>query len=221
MLQCPLCLSIEEQKFEEKNFQVLKHQNIVEWQHFHCGVCDLIFIDPAAHLPQVEERKRYEQHQNLAHNAGYVKYLRPALDLILAAFPMPHGRPRSEISVLDFGCGPGPVLADLLRQHGFDVHLFDPYFFAFPQVLQRTYELIVSTEVFEHFYNPSFEIERLRNCLDDKNGILLVQTGLHQGDEFFKQWWYARDPSHVVFYSKKTFEWIQNKWQFPKLLLVE
>lgn len=34
-------------------------------------------------------------------------------------------------------------------------------------------------------------------------------------DKLFENWYYRRDPTHVVFYSQKTFEVIaeQNNWQ--------
>ena len=53
---------------------------------------------------------------------------------------------------LDYGCGPGPALAHMLREAGHDVALFDPFFAPDPAPFNRTYDFVTCTEVAEHFH---------------------------------------------------------------------
>jgi hypothetical protein len=42
-------------------------------------------------------------------------------------------------------------------------------------------------------------------------------TLLHPGIERFDTWWYARDPTHLAFYSARTMDWIAQRWGFRVL----
>ena len=42
---------------------------------------------------------------------------------------------------LDFGCGTGPALADMLIKEGFKVSLYDPFFYPDKDVLSKQYDL--------------------------------------------------------------------------------
>ena len=48
-----------------------------------------------------------------------------------------------------------------------------------------------------------------------KNSFLAVMTTFIPENEKFEDWYYRRDPTHVVFYNKKTFEIIasQRNWK--------
>jgi 2-polyprenyl-3-methyl-5-hydroxy-6-metoxy-1,4-benzoquinol methylase len=68
------------------------------------------------------EKSRYQFHENRITNLGYVKFLNQAIEPALNYLS-----PGS--TGLDFGCGPGPVLAELLAGMGFYMYIIDPYFF--------------------------------------------------------------------------------------------
>lgn len=68
-------------------------------------------------------------------------------------------------TILDFGCGAGPVLKRPLEEGGFRVHLYDPFFYPDREVLDEEYDFIIASEVLEHLYNPYEEIIRLKRCL--------------------------------------------------------
>ena len=50
------------------------------------------------------------------------------------------------MSGLDFGAGPGPALAAMMSEDGFDVAIYDPFFQPDAEALQRKYDFITSTE---------------------------------------------------------------------------
>jgi hypothetical protein len=50
----------------------------------------------------------------------------------------------------------------------------------------------------------------------EENGILAIMTSFLSNIEDFENWYYRRDPTHVVFYSQETFKVIarQRKWKY-------
>jgi len=122
-------------------------------------------------------------------------------------------------SVLDFGSGPEPVLAHLLGQEGFKVEIYNPYFSPEKVYENRTYDLIASTEVFEHFENPVESFKTLYNCLKAE-GIISIMTLYHPQDrEKFQNWWYRRDETHISFYSHDTIKYLADVFNMKILLL--
>ena len=167
--------------------------------YYFCAYCRFIFIDEDNIVAPGKEVDLYKQHNNTFANEGYVnmfnvfmrKTVEPYEDKIDKA--------------LDFGCGPGPVLAGLLQQKGFTVDIYDPYFAPERTFEKKSYDLITSTEVFEHLKNPLETLSMLKNHLT-KDGILAIMTLFHPDDtNLFKQWWYRRDPTHIAFYRPFTF----------------
>jgi SAM-dependent methyltransferase len=115
-------------------------------------------------LAPEKERAHYDLHEN-GPSTGYLAFLQPALDAVLSrAAPAGEG--------LDFGCGPGPVLAQQLRERGYETVLYDPFYAPDEGVLRRTYDFITCTETAEHFADPAREFEQLASLL--RPGGLLV-----------------------------------------------
>ena len=116
---------------------------------------------------------------------------------------------------LDYGCGYAPALADILKKEGFNIDFFDPIFFPNQNIFLRKFKFITCSEVVEHFFYPHEEFIKLDNLLDN-NSCLVIMTTFMTADHLFENWHYRRDPTHVVFYNKKTFEVIagQRNWQF-------
>ncbi|WP_382328301.1 class I SAM-dependent methyltransferase [Hydrogenophaga sp. UC242_50] len=110
-------------------------------------------------------------------------------------------------SGLDYGCGPGPVLADLLREAGHTVALYDPFFHPDTGALATPHDFITCTEVAEHFHDPAAEFRRL-DALLRPGGWLALMTRFQTDDARFAQWHYRRDPTHVVFYREATLRWL-------------
>jgi hypothetical protein len=165
---------------------------------FHCANCDLIFKDPRDFLDWNQQRARYDQHENTIDNPGYREFFAPLLESLRPFF-------RGQ-SALDWGAGPGPapVLAQLLRHEGLQVDIYDPVYH--PSLPSRQYDLITSTEVLEHFQEPSRSLREIGSHLKS-GGLFAGMTQFHSGVEAFRNWWYAKDPTHMVFYSQATFQW--------------
>ena len=190
VLKCPLCGLGEPQLYNQGRFRT----------YWRCSLCHLVFVPPDQHLDSLAESSRYALHQNRPDNPGYVNFLsRLAKPLVK--------RLCSDAVGLDFGCGPGPVLAEIIREAGHSVDLFDPFFAKKHDVFNKKYDFITSTEVFEHLYNPGAEISRLVSMLN-KGGILGVMTKLVVSQEHFGNWHYKNDKTHVCFYSRGTFDYL-------------
>jgi len=166
--------------------------------YHHCPSCDFIFMDERALPSTEEERQEYLKHDNTRENTGYVGMLAGFIRSCI----VPHQA--SVRTVLDFGCGPGPVLVELLTEAGFEVDAYDPHFFPEKVYEGRQYDLITATETLEHIHDPMESLRLLKKHLNPE-GKLAVMTRFHPGDpEAFKTWWYRREASHVSFFSPTT-----------------
>lgn len=161
-----------------------------------CGGCEARFLDPRQHPLAREEHAHYLLHENDVHDPGYRCFLSRLARPLL-------GRLAPESSGLDYGCGPGPALAEMLREAGHSVALYDPFFRPDPGPLARQYDFVTCTEVAEHFHRPSNEFVRLCSLVRP-GGWLGVMTCFQTEDAAFARWHYRRDPTHVVFYREAT-----------------
>lgn len=168
--------------------------------YLNCGTCNLVFVPPDCFLPPEAELAQYKFHQNDVADAGYRQFLsRLMLPLVAKLAPGASG--------LDFGCGPGPALAHMLRESGFEVALYDFFFYPDDSVLQaRCYAFICATEVVEHLHHPGRELERLWSLLQP-GGWLAIMTKLVSDQTAFANWHYKNDPTHVCFFSADTWRW--------------
>ena len=171
-------------------------------RYYHCRHCALIHLDPRDCLDGAAEKAFYETHQNGIADAGYVRFLRRILEPA-QAFLKPGMR------CLDFGCGPGPTLAVLLRQAGLCCDNYDPFFV--PQPPCPPYDVIFSTEAFEHFHRPAAEFEYLVALLRPE-GLIAVMTEMWTDLSRFGDWYYRRDPTHVSFYHADTFSYLAQRY---------
>ena len=114
---------------------------------------------------------------------------------------------------LDYGCGPGPALCAMLEEDGYVMHKFDPFFYPNKTLFSQRFDFITCSETVEHFYYPFTEFKLLYKMLNPSS-ILGVMTNFLSDDSLFENWYYRRDPTHVVFYAKITFQIIakQRGW---------
>jgi hypothetical protein len=173
--------------------------------YFRCGTCELVFVPPIYFLSADEEKAKYDMHQNAPTHQGYRKFLGRMLEPMRERLaPDSHG--------LDFGSGPGPTLSVMFEEIGYTMTLYDPFYANEPAALKRQYDFITATEVVEHLRQPGKELDRLWACLKNK-GSLGVMTKLAEGLEEFAGWHYKNDPTHVNFFSQKTFKWLADQWR--------
>ncbi len=192
---CPLC-------FSESNDLYSKDKNRI---YLKCPVCRLVFVPEAYFLTAVDEKKRYDFHNNSHDDEGYVTFLYRLIS------PLKERRDTSH-SGLDFGSGPIPVLADLMRQDGYKIETYDIFYDNRPETLLKHYEFITVCEVIEHLHKPMSVLTTLFSALNE-DGILAIMTQPAVPADRFFGWRYKNDPTHVLFFSDETFEWIANKFQ--------
>ena len=166
--------------------------------HWRCDGCEARGLNPA-HYPQAaEEKAEYDRHENHVDDPGYRQFLSRLADPLHACLaPGSHG--------LDYGCGPGPALAAMLREAGHVMALYDPFYHPDAAPLTRRYDFVTCTEVIEHFHHPAREFDRL-GALLRPGGWLALMTCFQTDDAKFKDWHYRKDPTHVVFYRAETLE---------------
>jgi hypothetical protein len=117
---------------------------------------------------------------------------------------------------LDYGAGHQPVLSEHLRALGYTMTIYDPYFWPATEALETSYDFVVACEVAEHFFDPAAEFARLRRLVRPA-GALLLNTEIYNDGIEFENWYYRRDPTHVVFYSARTLEWIGRRYGFAEV----
>lgn len=165
-----------------------------------CKECEFIFLDENYLVTENAEKTQYSFHNNTKENTGYVEYLERFIEEAITPYA------QDVNDVLDFGCGPGPVLYELLKERYKRVDKYDPYFSPEKVFENKKYDLITSTEVFEHLKKPLEVMEFLKDHLKE-GGILSLMTGFHNNNqEKFKNWWYIRDQTHICFYTPKVFQ---------------
>lgn len=152
-----------------------------------------------------EERTRYDQHNNDSSDTRYVEFLRRLADPLLARVERTGSAAAGPLSGLDFGSGPVPVLAELLRRRGHHVACYDPFYAPDRTLLEGAarYDFITCCEVAEHLHDPAGEFEGLALLLRP-GGVLGVMTEFQTKDERFARWYYREDRTHVVFYREET-----------------
>lgn len=192
---CPLCLGDQTSTFHSDNRR----------NYRHCQNCRLVFVPAEHHLTPDEEKAIYDLHQNDPDDPGYRNFLSRL------TYPLQH-RLSPEATGLDYGCGPGPALAAMLREQGFDIRLFDPLYADDRTVLNRRYDFITATEVVEHFRRPHQEFNRLFALLKP-GGYLGIMTKLVVDATAFARWHYKNDLTHVSFFSVPTFRWLADQYR--------
>ena len=187
---CPLCIDSRTSLFHRDRAR----------SYWRCRTCALVFVPAVDHPAPAAEKARYDQHRNDPADPRYRAFLDTlAAPLLTRVAPGSRG--------LDFGCGPGPALAAMLREAGMDVDLYDVFYAADERVWKRKYDFVTATEVFEHLHQPGREIDRLLGVIRP-GGWLAVMTRWVDSIPSFDNSRYVRDPTHVCFYGRATFDWI-------------
>ena len=159
--------------------------------YLRCCKCQATLVS-AAQLPSHQTQlQKYQQHENDPLDARYREFLNRLAAPLLAELPA------NQVG-LDFGCGPGPALADMLSQAGHSMRLYDPFFFPDATVLDQQFDFVTCTEVAEHFHQPHAEFTRMVALLKP-GGLLALMTSFQHDDSRFADWHYRRDPTHVTF----------------------
>lgn len=174
--------------------------------YWWCSGCGARFLD-RAQLPSAdEEHRHYRLHENDPGDPRYRQFLSRLACPLLERMP-------AGLGGLDYGCGPGPALAAMLREAGHAMAVYDPFFWPDEGALGRTYDFVTCTETAEHFHRPADEFDRLDRLLAP-GGWLGLMTCFQTEDARFAGWHYRKDPTHVVFYREATLRTLaaQRRW---------
>lgn len=201
-MQCPICQM-------KALIEVVAKGRVYgrdQWTYHACVSCEFIFLNPSERLSSDDEKARYLTHNNNHFDQGFSDFLdlfaEPVSEIL---------KDKQLMKGLDFGSGPEAVLAEKFRQRGFEISIYDLFFAADESVFEKTYDFVICHEVIEHCFEPLREIKIMLDVLKT-GGVLAIRTLLHPGPESFESWRYRKDPTHVSFFQKKTFEFIANKY---------
>jgi hypothetical protein len=191
---CPLCQFTTTTPFFSDNRR----------DYLRCPQCKLIFVSRDDLLSQKEEKARYDLHENSPEDEGYRQFLKQFLDPFIQRIGPP------PLEGLDFGSGPGPVLAMILEKQGYRMTLYDPYYAPDKSPLQRSYDFVTCTETIEHFNSPDKDWRLLISLL--KPGAWLgIMTQLVEDPKEFPGMHYITDRTHVSFFSRQTFQYLADR----------
>lgn len=193
----------------------IRNQFVPERKYFHCQNCDLIFLAPEQRVTVEKEQARYATHENQAQNSGYREFMMKFAGPVLSYLQ------KNQIKIesgLDYGAGQSSPLAPIFSENMIKIYEYDPYFKNFPHLLEKKYDLVMATEVVEHFREPLRDFEKMKSLLNSK-GTLALMTQFHQGAEHFSSWWYPKDFTHICFYSERTFSYLSESFRLKIELL--
>lgn len=203
-------------------------------EYFECKQCRLLqsyhldSLSPAE-LDNVYDSSRWAEDPDpgaawrLAHVARKLEILKR-----LGMLPRsPTGR-----NVLDFGSGSGFIVAYVAHRFGGRVAGYEPYVapsFASERILrdwesvvdQGPYNLVIASEVFEHFTRPREQIEAIRDVLADPAALFLT-TGRYIPGTHGIDWSYLAPHSghHVAFYAEASLAEIGRILDLPRIYQV-
>lgn len=201
-MKCTLCGS------DTKTYEVWR-----EKEYLKCKGCNALLLNSKDYLNAEQEKRRYQEHNNDVYDPRYQKFVSPIVDGVLRDY----GR---EDLGLDFGAGTGPVITKMLKDQGYDIKIYDPFFANYPGKLEEKYDYIVCCEVMEHFHNPREEFQLMKSLLKE-GGSIYLKTQLYSEEIDFASWGYKNDDTHVFFYHRKGLEWIRENIGFSSLLVEE
>ena len=191
---CPLC----------HGKQIVHYYRDGARDYLRCPDCNLVFVPPGQHLSAAAGKAYYDLHENHLDDPGYRRFL----DRLFSPL---NERLAPNANGLDFGCGPGPALAAMLREAGHQVVLYDPLYAPDDTVLGAPYDFITLSEVAEHLAAPGVELDRLWRLLRP-GGWLAIMTKRVRDQDAFKTWHYITDPTHIAYFSEATFFWLAERW---------
>lgn len=200
MFRCRLCSSITVSFFEQnqRNYERCTHCLLIQLRRSQC--------------PSLEEEKaEYMLHNNDPYDPRYRRFLQGVTEAMIQWLT---DEQRTSPDILDFGSGSGPTISVVLEERGWKVHNYDPLYSPDIKHIQRKYDVISSTEVVEHFYEPKSSWELLFSLLKN-DGFLVVMTqssDKHFTSDSFGKWRYIREKSHVAFYHTKTMKFLAQNY---------
>lgn len=205
--KCGLCLT--ENLIEFKSIQQKIDRKISLQVYYQCSLCDLVSKSSLNYLTRDEELKRYQTHNNDLQQPGYRDHLNRLWSPLKTYIPLAS-------KGLDYGSGPTPAFAELMRSEGYEVSIWDPFFSPDKSVFKTYYDFVTCVEVIEHCVSPHVEITNMLSLLSPQ-GVLAIGTWQFTKDKDFLSWGYRLDPTHISLFTPKSFDWCRTNWNLELL----
>ena len=154
-------------------------------KYYECKNCG--YLRKNSPISKDEEKERYDLH---IVDFGYREYM---YKVYLKIEKYISGR------TLDYGCGKIHLLADIIKEKGFDSSFYDLYYHNI--LINGTFDTIILIEVFEHIldiYDLMLNLKKLLN----NDGKIIIMT--KKKEYPLEKFWYLRDITHVSFVDDKT-----------------
>lgn len=164
----------------------------------YCKDCGLIFVPDCEHVSLLEEKLRYDNHDNSRSNAGYVNFLEKMVQTVEC-----YGT--KDIKILDFGCGKQAVLTCLLNEKGYSCTAYDPLYQQYSALINSQFDIVILCEVIEHLRKLNAELALIKSLINPQSKVI-IRTQLYKSTNSILDWWYTKDITHVNFFTKKTIE---------------
>lgn len=191
-INCPLCGGTKTKPFYHDRRR----------EFFQCLECDLVFVPPEFHLSAAAEKKRYDHHNHSVDDSGYRTFLTRLFQ------PLENKLPTGACG-LDFGCGQTPTLSVLFEEAEFPCRNYDLYYANDPSVLETQYDFLTCSETMEHMLHPGEEFTRFVQLIRPGGWIGLMTQLRDEAAVPFEQWFYKDDKTHICFFSKQSFQWLE------------
>ncbi len=205
MQVCPLCQKTQNHLFYEEKRRAF----------YRCEHCFLVFVPETYHISPEEEKKRYDQHQNNEESQqfeGYKKWMQDFWNWIKLSGVGVQGK------ICDYGSGPHPILNEFAQLEGIHIISYDLYYAPESKASLVDLELLILSEIVEHFRNPYQEWNDLKKMVKT-GGHICIRTSLWNEETRWKDWAYARDITHINFYHQKTFDYLAQTYNWKILRL--
>ncbi|MDP3177695.1 MAG: class I SAM-dependent methyltransferase [Spirochaetaceae bacterium] len=164
-----------------------------------CLACGYLGLSTSRFLDRRSELERYRLHRNDPGESGYRAFLESFIEAAIAPY-LARGA-----SILDFGSGPRPALAELLLERGWDAAAYDPFFAPGDAWRRRSWDAATVHEVAEHLRSPYRSLSALASRIAP-GGFLAIRTRFApESAEELASWWYRLDPTHIGFFREKSF----------------
>ena len=122
-----------------KNNKLKFFLNVKGLDYWQCMLCKATMLDPVQFISSNKEKKHYLKHNNEINDTRYRTFVSNLIEPL-----------KDKISIddvgLDYGCGYAPALADILKKDGFNVELYDPFFFKNENIFFRKLNFITCSE---------------------------------------------------------------------------
>lgn len=195
MQRCPLCSDNQSQPYHKDRYR----------NYHRCPSCQLIYVPPSERPDVLSEKAQYDLRDSHSGDDSYRDFLSRLLKPLLTKI-------KPGAIGLDFGSGPGPLLASMLREAGMKVRTYDVFYDPDASVWYQDYDFITCSEVIEHLHNPGREFSRLFAALKPGGWLGLMTSHVIDRGAFSDRP-QIRDLTYVCFYSKGCLRWVANEYE--------